>query len=251
MTLVNLRLVATKRHVGLGQMVMAALVLAACRTAQTTPTTTSTTTVKTTSAGAVARFLADAARGDNQTFVASCRYIGPGKGPHSFEFAQQPGGPGSEEPFRAGDFVYLASQDEQTGEFIQRDHGDYKCFRTGHGPWSCDGPNPNINNGNFLNTEYFSVQTDLAQNEPTPPASATISCRTLNGLKLTCLVRYRYLDTSRLTTWCITADGITAFRSSTLNGTVEITRLSPAVNPGLFSLPARPTPWRGWDKWPW
>jgi hypothetical protein len=146
--------------------------------------------------------------------------------------------------------VYVAHQDGQTREFIQRDHGDYECVRTGHGAWSCDGPNPNISIGNALNTEAFSEQTALAQNEPTPPANATISSRTLNGLRLTCLVGYRYLDTPGLTTWCITANDITAFRSSTLNGTVEITRLSTAVNPGLFSLPARPTRWHGWDKGP-
>lgn len=226
-------------------MLTSTLVLVGCTSSQTS------TTAKTTSAGPVARFLAEARLGNNQTFLATYHYFGRGKGPHSFEFAQQPRGRGSEQPCQAGDFVYIAQQDGQTGEFIQRDHGDYVCLRTGDGPWSCDGPNPNISNGNFLNTEYFSVQTELAQNEPQPPANAVVSSRTLIGLTLTCLVGYRYLDTRGQTTWCITADGITALASHTLGGTVEVVKLSTVVNPGLFSLPARPTPWHGWSKWPW
>jgi hypothetical protein len=232
-------------------MIMGALIVTSCTT-QTTTTTTSTTTTRTTTAGAVARFLAEAARGENQTFVASYRYVGPGREPHSFEFAQRPRGPGSEEPFQAGDFVYIAHQAGQTHEFIQRNHGDYICLRTGRGPWSCDGPNSNISNGNVLETEGFDPQTSLAQNEPTPPANAVISSRTLNGLQVTCLLGYRYLGTRGLTTWCITAAGITALASRTLDGTtVEITKLSTTVSPRLFSLPARPTRWHGWDKWPW
>lgn len=179
-------------HVGLGLVVIGALALAGCSSGAV-PTTTTSTTVRATSAGAVARFLAEAHLGNNQTFVASYRYIGRDNGPRSIEFAQQPRGPGSEEPFQAGDFVYIARQDGQTHEFIQRDHGDYMCFRTGRGPWSCEGPNPNISNGNILQTEGFDVQSALAQNEPTPPPNATISSRTVNGLKVTCLVRYRRL----------------------------------------------------------
>ena len=252
MALVYLRLVAPRRTSWLGLMALSAVVLAACTTGQTTPTTTSTTTVKTTSAGAVARFLAEASRGDDQTFVATYHRLGSGNQPQVFEFAQQPHGPGSTKPFGAGSFMYIAHEDGQSHKFVQRDHGDYECVRNGHGPWSCGGPNPNISNGYILRTlDEYDEQTALAQDEPTPPADAAMATKRLNGLIVTCLVGYRYLGTRPRTTWCITADGITALASSTLWGAVEVVKLSTSVSPGLFSLPARPTPWHGWERWRW
>ena len=228
-------------------MVISALALAGCSAGQTVAPTTSTT--KAANAVAVAGFLAKASSGDDQAFVATYRYLGTANEVPTFEFAQQPKGPGSLKPFGARDFVYITHDDGQTREFLQRDHDDYECFRSGQGRWSCDGPNPNVSVGNITQTLWFDEQTALAQDEPTPLANAAMSSRTVHGLKVTCLVGYRYGDTSVRTTWCIAADGITAFVSAMLKGTTEVVNLSTSVRAGMFSLPARPTPWQGWEAW--
>lgn len=219
------------------------------------PTCIPTTGVdyKPASAAAVSRFVANATAGNNRAFFATYRYLGGeiyGVWPTGeiFSFAQRPDGRNSTDPWGAGNFAYRARKQTHALEFVQRAGHDYECFRSKSGmPWSCEGPN-HESIGNALAVMHFDESADLL-NHMFPPSNGTsVSSGTLNGLRVTCL-RYQESDGS-LATWCITANGITAFAASSTVDSVEMLNLSASLPLGVFSLPALPVKWRGYLWWP-
>ena len=134
-------------------MVIGALALAGCSSGAV-PTTTTSTTVRATSAGA-GRSSAEAHLGNNQTFVASDRYIG--RGQWTTLDRVRPATPRSRlrEPFQAGDFVYIAAG--KTDRPMSSSSVPRRLHVLPNRAWPLvsEGPNPNISNGNILQTEGF------------------------------------------------------------------------------------------------
>lgn len=202
-------------------------------------------------AAVVKRFLAKAQEGGNDAFAATYRYLGsqayglPGAG-LIFVFAQRPHGKGSTFPFEGGDFAYRIRYGDRSIKFVQRVDNDYECLRSSLGShWSCEGPNRQ-SVGNAMAVLTFDEQMGLLSDMPMPSNQASTSSAMLAGVKLTCL---QYLQPHGGVTWCITANGITAFAASTNIYDVELVKLLPSIPAGSFSLPARPTKWNRY-VWP-
>jgi len=219
------------------------------------PTCVPTTGVdyKPASAAAVRRFVARATVGGNRAYSATYRYLGgeiygAWRAGETFFFAQRPHGRDSMYPWGAGDFTFRAHQGSHALEFIQRARHDYECVRNKPvEPWSCEGPNYE-SIGNALAVMSFDESADLLSHMFPPSKGTSMASESLNGLKVTCL-RSPELDGS-LATWCITANGITAYAASSTLDNVEMLNLSASLPAGVFSLPARPVKWHGYLWWP-
>ena len=154
---------------------------------------------------------------------------------------------GSMLPFGTGDFAYRVRYGFRSLRFVQRLDHDYECLRSSPGAlWSCEGPSRG-SVGNAMTVLTFDEQIGLLSDMPRPSNEASMSSAKLAGVKVACL-RYQQPDGSRVT-WCITADGITAFAASTNINNVELVKLFPSIPAGIFSLPARPTKWNRY-VWP-
>lgn len=206
------------------------------------------------SVAAVRRFLAEATAGGGRAFSATYRYLGgeiysSDASSPPFFFAQRPHGRGgSVQPWGAGDFAYLAQQGTKSFKWVQVHAHDYECLRNKpSAPWSCSGPNPETIM-NALATLSYDVPAGLLRDIPPPSKDVFVSSATLSGLKVTCL-RFPAPDGS-LATWCITADGITAFAAASNLANLEVVTLSPILPADIFSLPASPRKWHGFIYWP-
>jgi len=271
---VYLRLVATRRASWLGLMAMGALVVAGCSTVQTTPATTSstittsntTTTATTTPVGGagvlasftyrpastpvVSSFVSEVSsrEGSRQAFVATYREYDASRPARTFLYAQQPVGDRAVVPEWSGDSAYFEHSGGKSLEFVQREGQGYECLRARpHAHWSCEGPNLGGSIGNIFQTELFQPQPFIEVRMAGPTGHAQIASGTFYGYKVTCL---RYLSqVGHLAMWCVTGHGITAFESAD-DWTMEIISFSATVPSRLFALPARPTRWHEWARWP-